>query len=187
VGGDRLEYGIWKNSLDGNLGGVVWAQHPDAQAEFTPTAGENYTVVVEGGRVKYETIVPVNTFLNKAAIAEGEVIGLNIVIVQSKPDDPGYIHTQLASGCTGDPGKDAERFAKLTLGGVMDGPPPPVVEEEAPPAVGGGDAAPEPPVIAPTPAPAAPQTGDAGMIAVVALLAVAAAGIVVFRKKSLNK
>jgi len=82
---------------------------------------------------------------------------------------------------------DADQFGYAVL---IDEPayvaPPPAVEEEAPAAVGGGDSAPEPPPI-PVPGPAAaPQTGDAGMIALVALLAIAAACVVVFRKKSVK-
>lgn len=116
MGTDRLEYGIWRKSNDGGQGGVVWAQHPAAKAEFTPTAGTNYSVGLEGGKLYYETVIPVNTFLNYDTVGEGDVIGLNIVIAQADAENVGHIHTQYSSGCTGDPGKDADRFANITLG-----------------------------------------------------------------------
>jgi len=60
---------------------------------------------------------------------------------------------------------------------------PPAVEEEVP-AVGGGDEAPEPP---PVQRPPSVNTGDAGMIALIALMASAAFGIVVvLRKKAVR-
>ena len=118
----RLEYGIWRLSTNGSMGAVVWAQNSEAKAEFTPTANTNYVVRQDGGYLWYEAVMPVNTFLDKDAVAEGDVIAFNIVIVQSNPDEPGYIHTQLASGCTGN-GKTAENLARITLGGAMANPP----------------------------------------------------------------
>ena len=61
---------------------------------------------------------------------------------------------------------------------------PAAVEEEVPDAAGGGDV-PEAPVVAPAPAPApAPRTGDAGLTALIALIA--AAGIVIFKRKAVR-
>jgi len=114
-GGDRLEYGIWRKSTDGGLGAVVWSQHSGAKAEFTPEAGKNYTVALEGGKLYYETVVPVNTFLNYDKVSEGDKIGFNIVIGQANKDEAGHVHTQYSSGCTGN-GKNSDYFAKITLG-----------------------------------------------------------------------
>jgi len=182
-GTDRLEYGIWRKSNDGGLGSVVWSQHPDAKKEFEPTAGQNYAVVLDGGSLWFEGVIPVNTFTDKDALAEGDVIGMAVVIVQSKgaSGEEGYIHTQIASGCTGS-GKLAENFAKLTLGGKMAGPPPPPEPDPVAPAEPTpAPAEPAAPAPAPAaPAPAAPATGD-GMILLAALAA--AAAFVVLRKK----
>ena len=114
-GGDRLEYGIWRKSTDGGLGAVVWSQHGGAKAEFTPEAGKNYTVVLDGGKLYYETVVPVNTFLNVDKVGEDDRIGFNIVIGQADKDNAGHVHTQYSSGCTGN-GKNSDYFSKITLG-----------------------------------------------------------------------
>ncbi|MCL2157892.1 MAG: CBM9 family sugar-binding protein [Oscillospiraceae bacterium] len=115
-GGDRLEFGIWRKSNDGGQGGVIWAQNPNAKAEFTPVAGTNYVVALDGGKLYYEAVIPVNTFLGYDTVGEDDKIGLNFVISQADAANVGHIHTQYSSGCTGDPGKDAERFSKITLG-----------------------------------------------------------------------
>jgi hypothetical protein len=179
-GTDRLEFGIWKNSTDGELGGVVWAQHPMAN-EFEPAAGTNYTVVANRGRLFYEVVVPFNTFLEKDTVSEGDVIGMCFVMGQSTGDGSGHIHTQYASGCTGGTGKDAELFAKITLGGQMAGPPAEVEPEveDAPVAdLGTGGGAPETVAVAPV----APPTSDSIVIfAVLAAFVLAAAAVV--RKK----
>jgi len=114
-GGDRLEFGIWRKSDDGGLGAVVWAQHGGAKAEFTPVAGTNYTVVLDGGKLYYEAVVPVNTFLNYDTVSETDRIGFNIVVGQADANNTGHVHTQFSSGCTGN-GKNAQYFAKITLG-----------------------------------------------------------------------
>jgi len=172
TGTDRLEYGIFRNSENGGQGGVVWAQHPDAKAEFDPVAGTNYVVALDGGKLYYETVIPVNTFLNKDSVAEGDVIGLNFVMAQTDSDYSGHIHTQWSSGCTGDPGKDAERFAKITLGPeIVVAPPPVEVVEEAPAVVDTPAAV--------TTTTVAPKTNDSIIIVVsVALIALAAAAFI---------
>jgi len=183
--GDRLEYGMWRKSNDGGLGAVIWAQHPMAKAEFEPIGNTNYVVVLDGGSLWYETVIPFNTFTDKDTLAQGDVIALSIVMVQSQPDNPGYIHTQIASGCTGN-GKTAENFMRLTFGGQMAGRPAPepepaaAVEEAAPVA----EAAPAPVVEAPAPV-AVPQTGDVAMIMILVLVAVAGVATrVVMKQKS---
>jgi len=87
-------------------------------------------------------------------------------------------------------------MGRLALGGAPAVAVPEVQEEapaeapaEAPEAVGGGDAAPEPPPVAPAPAPARPpsaNTGDAGMIALAALMAAALTGFVILKKKAVR-
>ena len=114
-GGDRLEYGIWRKSNDGGQGAVVWSQHGNAKAEFTPEAGKNYVVALDGGKLYYETVVPINTFLTYDKVSEDDRIGFNIVIGQADKDTVGHIHTQYSSGCTGN-GKNSDYFAKITLG-----------------------------------------------------------------------
>ena len=184
AGGDRLEYGIWRKSNDGTLGAVIWSQHPEAKAEFAPAPGSNYTVVLDGGNLWYEGVVPINTFTDKDSVAEGDVIAFSIVIVQSKAgDEAGYIHTQIASGCTGN-GKTAENFMRLTLGATIEGPPPAAPEPEPAPEPAAPAPAPEQPApapAAPAPAPAAPPTGDNGIFILGGLLL--AAGVSVFIKK----
>lgn len=170
-GYDRLEFGIGRNSEDGSLNYYVWAQHPDRQADFTPVPGENFIVELRGGNLWYQVIVPVNTFLNRATVSEGDVIGLCLVFAQASELDPGHIHKQFASGCTGDTGKDAGRFARITLGPAIQPP-----AEEAP-AEAPEEAAP----VAPAPigqAPA-PQTNDSMIIFVSAgILALAGAAFI---------
>jgi len=114
-GGDRLEYGLWRKSNDGGQGSVIWSQHSNAKAEFTPVAGTNYVVNLDGGKLYYETVVPVNTFLNYDSISEGDAIRFNIVIGQADANTVGHVHTQYSSGCTGN-GKNSDYFAKITLG-----------------------------------------------------------------------
>ncbi|MCL1793858.1 MAG: hypothetical protein FWG34_08305 [Oscillospiraceae bacterium] len=114
-GGDRLEFGLWRKSDDGGQGSVVWAQHPGAKAEFEPKAGANYAVVLDGGKLYYETVIPVNAFLNYDTVGQDDKIGFNIVVGQADSNNVGHVHTQFSSGCTGN-GKNAQYFAKITLG-----------------------------------------------------------------------
>ena len=176
-GGDRLEFGTWRNSENGELGAFVWHQHPDAN-EFVPEAGVNYTVELRGDRLYYQVIVPVNTFLARDTVSEGDVIGVCFVMAQTLEGGGGHIHAQFASGCTGDPGKDAERFARITLGPALE-----VPEEEPAPAVAdeeygvGGGYSPEAEA-AIAAAAVSPETNDGIVIfaslAIVALIAAAA-------------
>jgi len=187
-GGDRLEYGIFRNSKNGNLGSVIWSQHGGAKSEFEAVAGTSYTVALKDGKLYYETFIPVSAFLNKDSVAKGDIIAWNIVIAQTDPDESGHIHTQIASGCTGN-GKTAENFARLTLGDkiVVAAP----VEEVAPPAEAPAPEAAAPvaeaaPAPAPAPAPVvtAPKIGDTGVIIFITIMA--AAGVVVFKRKAVR-
>lgn len=130
-GGERLEFGIWRNSENGKLGSCVWGTKSDMTAYFEPKAGSDYSVALKDGKLYYETAVPINTFINLNNLAENSVkslnkIGWNIVICQGFRNlgYPGYIHTQISSGCTGENGKYADQFAKLTLNTPVVIPPP---------------------------------------------------------------
>ena len=179
-GTDRLEFGIWRNSEDGSLGAVIWNQHPFAN-EFVPEAGSNYTVDLRGGRLYYQVIVPVNTFLAAGSVSEGDVIGMNFVMGQTVAGGGGYIHTQYASGCTGEPGKAADRFAKITLGSAMELPA--AAADDDGTGAGGGDPAdiPAPAPGGPAPAPA-PVTADPITLIVLGSL-ISAAGAVIVKKR----
>jgi hypothetical protein len=190
-GETRLEYGLGRNSVDGQQQFYTWAQHSEAAQEINLAAGSDFVVALDGSRLNYEVRTPVETFRTKK-LAEGEKITICLVMAQCDKAEGeggtgGYIHTQIASGCTG-AGKHADYFATISLGGEMPGRPAPVEEEQ--PAVGGGSEAPEQPVVTPTPTPApaatAPRTGDTGMIALLAVVIVAAAGVVIFRKKAVK-
>ena len=76
-------------------------------------------------------------------------------MVWSSGTSASFIHTQLASGCTGDPGKKADNFAKVTLAAA-----PKVVEK-----------------------PAAAETADVVSLTVAALAVSAAAAIIVAKRK----
>ena len=180
-GGDRMEMGLAKNSSTGTNLWQVWAQHPDAAAEFEPVFGQNVAILLEGGRLNYEVAIPFNTFA--VAPGAGVELGLNFMVGWS--DDGNRIGLEFAAGCNRS--KDASLFATVTLGSnVLEEPAPEPEPEPEPepdiPAVGGGDV-PEAPVVAP-PRPVAPPTGDAGMVALIALMAIAATGVVVFKKRT---
>lgn len=88
-----------------------------------------------------------------------KAIPLVFASVYSTGSNPDYIHTQLAHGCTGDPGKAADGFAKATLVAA-----PEIVEPEEPAET--------------TAASRAAQTADFGIIVSAVLFAASAAGVV---------
>lgn len=153
TGTKRLEYGIAKNSADGKFMGNVWAQHTGT---YAVEEGKNAYVNYTDGKLVYETHIPWTNFLASADVKEGSQFGFCIVWAIGKGED--HIHIQLASGCTGTPGKKAENFAKLTLA-----------------------AAPEKPKTT-TPTTSA-KTSDAGIIISATLLAVSMAGIAIVSRK----
>ena len=109
IGDQRLEYGITRSSDTGNLLANVWADY--LGIGYVPTDSD-YTVVVDGNVVTYEFRTPFSAF-SKLQTAQGNTYGLCYVI--SWGNDYDFIHTQLASGCSGNPGKNAGNFAKFTL------------------------------------------------------------------------
>jgi len=109
TGEDRLEYGL-ATDTDGDMISAVWG---DYIGGFDPEG--DYGVFVNGNTVVYEVRTPFTAF-SDAAPTNGNKYGVNYVLSTSlNPDN--LRHTQLASGCTGDPGKDASRFATITLHG----------------------------------------------------------------------
>ena len=182
VGDDSLvcEFMIGRDSSNGEHVITYFTQHGDAD-ELELAAGTDYAIVLAGDRLNHELRVPAKAFFTGGKLEQGKQITACIVLCQN---NDGYIHVQVSSGLSN--GRNIAQFAVVTLGAPIEGPPPPPPEPEpeTPAAVGGGDAAPEAP---PVPTRPAPATGDAGMIAVVALLAAAAAGIIVFKKKSTKK
>ncbi len=110
TGDSRLEYGIGKTSDTNTLITHVWADY--LKSGFVPKANEDFLVTVDGNLVTYECRTPIQAFTTQDA-KEGTVLGLCFVIGWGNGND--YCHTQLASGCTGGHGKDAQAFAKITL------------------------------------------------------------------------
>lgn len=109
TGTDRLEYGVAITSDTQQLISAVWGDY--LSSGFTPVAGEDYFVTLDGDVLTYEARTPVTAFTSIPA-EEGAVYGVCIVLSWGNGAD--YIHTQLAEGCTGN-GKDAGAFAQITL------------------------------------------------------------------------
>ena len=154
AGDQRLEYGISVSSDTGAMLSNVWA---DYLASGYTVPAEDYTVIADGDTMIYEYRTPFSAFSGVAA-AEGAQYGVNLVFAWGNGTD--YIHSQLAAGCTGDPGKAADRFADITLEeAIVVETEPEVVEEVA----------------------EAPATFDAGIVAAVAAI-VSAAGYAISKK-----
>jgi hypothetical protein len=159
----RLEYGVGLSSDTGALMTFNWAD--GMGSAYDALANKDFFIVNNNNVVTYEVRTPWTSFLAKPAVAEGSTFGACYVWSVGTGTD--YIHTQLASGCTGDPGKNAGNFAQLKL--VVA----PVVETAAPTT--------EAPATT-TDTTAAAQTADVAGIAVFAAL-IALAGVVVATKK----
>lgn len=157
---DRLEYGIGLTSDTDEKITNVWAEKDYAASV------DDFECFVDDDHIIYEFRTPVAGFSSVAA-KEGSTYGFCLVI--SWGNDQDYIHTQLASGCTGDAGKQAANFAKVTLEEAL------VVETEPETVEAAADEA-------PAETTAAPQTFDAGVIAAVAAI-VSAAGYAVSKKR----
>ena len=107
-------------------------------------------------------VFPVVSAFSTVAAKVGAQYGVCYVISWGNTYED-YRHTQLAAGCTGDAGKAADLFAKITLEEAI------VVETEPETVEVVEDAA------------AAPQTFDAGIVAAVAAI-VSAAGYAISKK-----
>lgn len=181
-GGERLEIGLARNSATGEQISNIWAQGSDSYGkdDYEMVAGSNYGIVLEGGKLAYEVSIPWTTFL-EAAPGAGTVFGFNFIYGWSDPDLANRFGVEYSAGCCN--GKTAELFAQVKvldeLTYVAPAAPP---EPEPEPAAPEEPAAPAP---APAPAPAVP-TGNTGIIALASVMVIAAAGIVVFRKKAVK-
>lgn len=160
----RLEYGIGVSSVTGNKLNNTWADYlgsgyvaDDADWFFSD----------DGDTLTYEFRTPISAFSDSVKGAEGEQIRFCLVMSWGNGNGD-YIHTQLASGCTGDPGKNADNFAVITLGDQI------VVETEPEVVETVAEAAAETTT-------EAPKTFDAGIIAAVAAI-VSAAGYAISKK-----
>ena len=162
AGDQRLEYGIGLTN-NGKKITNTWGDYLGGGFE---AADADWTCDVEGDTVTYEFRTPFSAFSDSVKGKEGDQIGFCLVISWGNEQD--YIHTQLASGCTGDPGKAADNYAKVTLGDQI------VVETEPETVETVADAAAETTT-------EAPKTFDAGIIAAVAAI-VSAAGYAISKK-----
>lgn len=164
---DRLEYGIALTSDTNAMISTVWANRDgyDHQPEG------NYFVKNDGGTLIYENRVAWTDFLD-AAPKEGDTIGFCIVWAAGTGAE--HLHKQLASGCTGDSGKQAGNFAKVTLGAAPERPVEEIIEDV-------GEAAPAETAPAEK-APTAVQTSDS-VVYLAAIAVVSFAAIVVITKK----
>ena len=156
VGGDRLEYGVAVTSDTNEQITVNWADYLGTGYDATG----NFIAINDGDTMIYEIKTPFSAFSTVAA-KEGAQYGINLLFAWGNGTD--YIHSQLSAGCSGDPGKAADRFADITLEEAI------VVETE-------------PEVVVDDTAAAAPQTFDAGVIAAVAAI-VSAAGYAISKKR----
>ncbi len=109
AGQNRLEYGIGLTSDSGEMISTIWGDY--LSSGFSPVAGADYIVTVDGDVVTYECRTPISTFTNMKAV-EGSVLSFCLVVSWGNGED--YCHSQFASGCTGIL-KDAGAFAKITL------------------------------------------------------------------------
>ena len=162
AGDQRLEYGIGLTN-NGKKITNTWGDYLGGGFE---SADADWTCDVDGDTVTYEFRTPFSAFSDSVKGKEGDQIGFCLVISWGNEQD--YIHTQLASGCTGDPGKAADNYAKVTLGDQI------VVETEPETVETVADTA-----AAETTE--APKTFDAGIIAAVAAI-VSAAGYAISKK-----
>lgn len=154
----RLEYGVGLSSTSGKLLTFDWAD-PLGTA-YDAVASKDFIVKNNNNTLTYEVRTPWNVFLSSPKMAVGSAFSMCVVWSIGEGND--YIHTQLASGCTGF-GKHAEYFAQVTLAAA------PEVTTTAAPEV-------EAPA---TTTPPAAQTADTfSVIAVVAVIALAGAVIV---------
>ena len=112
TGADRLEFGIGVTSDTNQMVDYVWADR--TSYTYDPTG--NYSVLNENGTIKCEVRIPWTSFLEQAP-NQGDKIGVCLVWSMGTLEDDldNLAQKQLAAGCTGDTGKAAEYFAKITL------------------------------------------------------------------------
>jgi hypothetical protein len=178
-GSDFIELGFAINN-DGQLINHVWFEGVEGPAEFEGNPGVNFMVARAGGRINYELAIPWNTFLPGTPAVGTEFFSSFIVHFYDNDAQQGSndrMQVEFASGIANN-GKNADQGGIFTVSGDILAAAEEVVEADEPEAQGGSDDAPAP---RPT-----PRTGDAGTIALIALMAIAAAGIVVIRRKAVK-
>ena len=139
---NRSEYGFALNSKTGKLLFNAWA---DAYKDFI--------VVNENGYTTYEMAIPAKSF-GIDSFKKGETVKLNLCICVGK-DSSNTAQIEWSTGCGN--GKDATKFATLTLGDAI--------------------------VVPKTPVKDAAQTPDTISLAIAALAVSAATAFVVIKKK----
>lgn len=180
-GGDRLEMGLARSSVTGKSLTQIWAQSPEAKSELALVEGQNFAILLEGGKLNYEIKIPFESFMGANPKA-GDKIGFNFIYGWS--DNGSREIAEYSAGCAYS-GKNADLFAKATLtSNVLQAAAPvveetPAVVEEAPAVV---EEAPAPEATTTT-IPAA--TGDMTIILVV-LCAVAGLGVCIAVRKRAN-
>ncbi len=110
----RNELGFSKNSSTGALMFNAWSSVYDFK--WTPkTDGSEFQVVTKSGKTTYEMAIPCGAF-GSASFKQGDRIGLNVCICvgSDKVGDKKNGQIEYSIG-TGD-GKDATKYAKITLG-----------------------------------------------------------------------
>ena len=149
---NRSEYGFALNSKTGKLLFNAWA---DAyKAAWTPDlTGKDFIVVNENGYTTYEMAIPAKSF-GIDSFKKGETVKLNLCICVGK-DSSNTAQIEWSTGCGN--GKDATKFATLTLGDAI--------------------------VVPKTPVKDAAQTPDTISLAIAALAVSAATAFVVIKKK----
>ena len=184
TGTDRLEFGLARNSTSGEVLSNVWAQASDAgvaKDALTIEVGKNAQVLLDGGKLSYEVAVPWTTFL-MAAPKAGDKIGFNFIYGWS--DQGTRMYVEYSAGCAAS--KDASLFSKVTLGStVLQAAPATTAAPETQAPAAADTQAPAADAAAPAPAApssSAPATGDNTFI-ILGIMAIAAAGVVVFRKR----
>lgn len=106
TGTDRLEYGIARTSDTNALISHVWAK------DYAPSTDDFNVQVSDNGTMTYEFRTPIDSFSTVTPVA-GATYGACYVLSWGNGQD--YAHTQLGSGITGDAGKEAANFMKVTL------------------------------------------------------------------------
>ncbi len=163
-----LEYGIGLSSATGALLDTVWRD--SMGSGYTAGANKDFFIVNNNNTLTVEVRTPFNAFLSDPKVSVGSGIGMAVVWSIGVEQD--YIHTQLASGCTGF-GKHATYHAQVKLAAA------PEVVTEAPVTEAPAVDAEAPVVVVTTPA---AQTADIAGIAILAAV-VALVGVAVVSKK----
>lgn len=149
---NRSEYGFARNSKTDKLMFNAWA---DAyKAAWTPDlTGKDFVCVTENGVTTLEVAIPAKSF-GVDSFKKGDTVRMNVLMNVAK-DSSAAAQIEWSTGCGS--GKDATKFATLTLGDAI--------------------------VVPKTPVKDAAQTPDTISLAIAALAVSAATAFVVIKKK----